>query len=169
MADPVTRVVEILVRLVFDPALSPCFEIPAEVAAAHLDQRANDDITARVDSAEAGEPGPPNELEQKGLCLVVASVTDGNPAGGSRLRRSMKEVVPEPARGVLYGQPLCLGVRADVDRLHGDGKAETFRQLTAKLLVAGGGAAKAMVQMGKRYDCEAVLLGKFLKKQGQGD
>ena len=38
-----------------------------------------------------------------------------------------------------------------------------------KLLIAGGGTAKAMVQMCKRYDRVAVLPGKFLKKQGQSD
>ena len=101
MTNPVARVRQIVVRLVIDPCLSPRFEVAAEIGAADVEQRPNDIAAAGINSAEAGEPGSPNELQQEGLCLIVSGVTDGDPIGRRGLGHPVKKVVPEPAGGIL--------------------------------------------------------------------
>ena len=81
----------------------------------------------------------------------------------------VKEVVTEPTRGVLDGQPLRLRVRADIDGLHGNRDAEAFGEIAAELLVPRRRAAKTMVQVSEGNDAEALLLREFLQQERQGD
>ena len=82
MPDPIARVFEIGVRLVFDPRVSPGFEIVTQVGSTHLDEWPNHRVAAWKDSAQAGQARASNELEEEGLCLIVACVADGDAVRG---------------------------------------------------------------------------------------
>jgi hypothetical protein len=75
----------------------------------------------------------------------------------------VKEVVTEPTRSVLDGQPLRVRVRADIDGLHRNRDAEAFGEIAAELLVPRRRAAKTMVQVSEGNDAEALLLREFLQ------
>ena len=79
----------------------------------------------------------------------------------------MKKVESQPAGGVFHREPLRLGVRADVNRLHDNRKANARGEIPAELLVACCGTAQPMIQVCERDQRKSVMLGKLLKQEDQ--
>ena len=106
MTDAISRIVQQFVRFVLNPRLPAGCQEFAQIGPPDVEQRPDDRAALRVDSAQSGEAGAPNQLEQERLRLVIARMTDGDPISPGIGGGTMQEGIPGLARGILERQPL---------------------------------------------------------------
>jgi hypothetical protein len=88
-----------------------------------------------MDARQPRQPRATHQLEQKGLCLVILGVPNGNPIGSNRVGRAIEKVVPQPPAGIFDGEPLRGRVAQDIGRLNNYRRLQAFSQSLAELLV----------------------------------
>ena len=99
--DPVAGVLQVGVRFIFDPFRPPRHQELAQLAARHVQERPDQHPTSRVNTSEARQPRPSNQLEKKGLGLVVPGMADGNAIRPGIRRRTVKERISRSACGLF--------------------------------------------------------------------
>src|SRR5262245_22821404 len=93
----VTSMCHILFRFVHNPMLPEVGQIPAQVAARHVEQRPDDASPPGTNPREAGESGASNQLEEKGFRLIVLRVADRDAVGAEGIGSLLQKVVSDPA------------------------------------------------------------------------
>jgi hypothetical protein len=169
VANAIARIFEVRIGLILHPALTTRLEITAEIAARHIEQWPDNGSPPRIDSTEALHSGSANQLQEKRLCLIVASVPDGDPVCRCGSGRPVKEVVPKTTSRVFDRQSLCQRIRGNVDRLHRNRKTQASTQVAAELFVTAGRATKAVIQVSESDHAESALFGKLPEQQNQRD
>jgi hypothetical protein len=111
-----------------------------------------------MNAREPGQPGSPNELQQKRLGLIVARVPDRNAIGVRRHRCAMEEVVAQSTRRVFNRQSLRRGIAGNVYRFDLDRKVSRIGKRATERLIAVGCRSKPMIQMREADDVESTVL-----------
>src|SRR5712692_2731357 len=87
----------VTVRGVLAPFLFLGEKICSQLAPAHMQQGPNDGTCDRMDSPEAGEPRPAQDMREHGLRLVVSRVCNGDARERSRFHQRVKIIVARTA------------------------------------------------------------------------
>jgi hypothetical protein len=167
MPNSIPWVLEVSIRVVFNPGLAHRPEVFAQFLARYVEQWTNDFSSLRVHPGETGHASASNQLQQKRLGLIVPCVANGQPIRPNRDRAAVQTLVAEPSGCIFQGQPLRRGVGPHVHRLHRDWQIESHGELAAELLVATGAGSELMIDVSQTHEAEAAVLGQLAEEKCQ--
>ena len=167
MTHPVPWISKIGVGVILDPGLPPLAQIGPQVRPRHVDQRPDDRVATGVNRAQASQPRPSGQLQNKRLRLVIFGMADRDDICSRLTRGAPEEVVPDSPPGILEREPLAGCIAGHIEGFHDEGKAATGREVAAKRFILLGVRANLMIQVGNAGDPEATVTREFLKDQCQ--
>jgi hypothetical protein len=127
--------------------------IAPELGPGDLQKRPDHAIRPRPDAGEPGGAGAPDQSQQKGLCLIVEGVPDGDRTGIERDRRIAQKAVSGLSRRILQRASRSARERRHVRPPGDERHPASRRQIAAERLVCVCvGAAQLVIQMGRTGD-----------------
>ena len=168
VANPVARVVEVVVALILDPLFALRGQVGPESHVGHVKQGPDHGAAPWIDPRQAGETGATHQLEQEGFSLVILCVADRDPVRADVSRHTLEERVPEATRGVFDGKSVRLRIGTNICGLDGDRQTIPLCEMAAERLIPVGRRPEPMIQVSQAGHGELTVLGEIDQQPRQG-